>query len=286
VSCSRGSSAATALTGLTDNAGSEWDVSSPTDHAHGRTFLCVERRVDAANGRGQLVGHAFGATGNVLAGNVPLVASSVDRRAPVVDSDGTRFVVANESRYSAADSDVHVRTIALVGNQLPVQDFAIVSALGTRDDHPAVCAQTGQPNRHGVAWTNFASGNWRVQAQVYRGAAAASVLVRNTACGGLGIAHSGNLALGETFTLSIDNQTGFGGFLIGAAVTAPIPGCSGCTLGADGFTLLGSQLAIAVPGNPALVGATLSFQGARFDPALGPCLGSLAFSNTLDVVVQ
>jgi hypothetical protein len=274
------------ITGVTDNAGSEWDVSSPTDHANGRTFLCVERRVDPQNGRGALVGHVLDHVGNVLATDVPLLGSGTDRRAPGVDSDGARFAVASENRYSATDSDVAVRTIAWSGGQLLTQDAAVVTTALTRDEQPAMCARSGVPNAYGVAWAHSDATNWRIECQQYRGVGQPTVTTRMTACGGLGISYSGALALGETFTLTIDNQTGFGGFLVGAAVSAPIPGCSGCVLGADGLTLLGSQLQVLVPTNVALVGSMLSFQGARYDPALGPCLGALAFSNTFDVRVQ
>jgi hypothetical protein len=274
------------VTGATDNAGSEWEVSSPTDHANGRHFLCVERRVDPATNRGALVAHAFDHVGNMLAVDVPLVDATTDCRAPSVDSDGARFALVHESRVTPNAAAVVARTVAVIGGQIVSQDSATVAGAQGRDERPVVCARPGTPNGYTFAWTRATGSQWQVQCSLYRGVASASVATRATACGGLGIAHSGALALGETFTVAIDNQTGIGGFLVGLAVNAPIPGCSGCVLGADGVIVLGSQLAVLVPGNPALVGAVVSFQGARFDPALGPCLGALAFSDTLDAVVQ
>jgi len=274
------------LTAMTDNAGSQWDVSSPTDHDNGREFLCVERRFDAVTGHGTILGHCFDHIGTPLASDDILVPGTMDRRAPVVDSDGCRFAVLNENRYSASDTDVRANTVARVGNQLVVQDTAVASLSVDRDDQPAICARTGMSNRYGIAWTHFASSAWSIQCLEYRGAAASGIVVRQTSCGGLGIAYAGALGLDETFTVTIDNQTGIGGFLVGSAVNVPIGPCPGCTQGADGITLLGSQLAVLVPSDPALVGAALSFQGVRYDPTLGPCLGILAFSNTVDAIVQ
>ena len=78
----------------------------------------------------------------------------------------------------------------------------------TRDEQPAICAATGTPNRYGVAWAHSAGSSWLVQCQAYHGVGNSSITARPTACGGLGIAHAGALALGETFTLTIDNLSG------------------------------------------------------------------------------
>ncbi len=274
------------LTAPTENLGKEWDVSSPTTHDQGRTFLCVERVLEPVSGRGQVLGHAFDAFGNAVAPVAVLATPSIDRRNPVVDSDGTRFAVACATVYSATDADVRATTVALVAGALTTQDVGVVSFSADLDDQPALCAANGTQNRHGLAWTHRSAGTWSQQCQLYRSAGAGGVTTRATACGGLGINWSGALALGETLQLALPNATGIGGFLVGGPVSVPIPGCQGCVVGADGIAWIGATLAIAVPANPALVGAVLAAQGVRYDPALGPCLGALAFSNTLDVVVQ
>lgn len=273
------------LTGTTLNFGSEWDVSSPTDHAAGRMFLCVERRLDTQNGRGAVIAHAFDWDGVITAGNVPLLPSTQDHLSPVVDSDGCRFAVASVVRFSATDSDVRCNTVALLAGQPTIQDSDVVSYSSARDDQPAICARNGSRNTYGVAWVHEA-GNWSLQGQVYRGTAATGVVTRATGCGGISIGSTGELALGEVFTVSVAHATGIGGFLVGAPVSLPIGPCPGCTQGADGIALVGSMLNVAVPTNPALVGSVFAFQGVRYDPALGPCLGALAFSDTLDVAVR
>lgn len=273
------------LGGTTQNNGSEWDVSSPTDHADGRRFLCVERRLDTQNGRGAVIAHAFDWDGAITATNVTVLPSTQDRLSPVVDSDGCRFAIASATRFSATDSDVRCDTVALLGSQPTIQDTDVVSYSSARDDQPAICARHGSHNTYGVAWVHEA-GNWSLQGQVYRGTAATGVVTRATGCGGITLGWTGELALGETFTVSVSHATGIAGFLVGAPVSVPIGPCPGCTQGANGIALVGSLLNVAVPANTALVGSVFAFQGVRYDPALGPCLGALAFSDTLDVAVR
>ena len=273
------------LSGTTLNNGSEWDVSSPTDHADGRRFLCVERRLDLQNGRGAVIAHAFDWDGAIAAADVNLLSSTQDRLSPVVDSDGCRFAVASATRYSATDSDIRCDTVALLGSQPTIQDTDVVSYSSARDDQPALCARHGSHNTYGVAWVHEA-GNWVLQGQVYRGTASAGVVTRATGCGGITIGWTGELALGETFVVSVAHATGIGGFLVGAPVSVPIGPCPGCTQGANGIAVVGSMLSVVVPPNPALVGSVFAFQGVRYDPTLGPCLGALAFSDTIDVAVR
>jgi hypothetical protein len=272
------------LTGLVGNDGSEWDVSPPTKVGNGRAALCVERRVDPATGRGVIHGHVFDRSSQTPT-SAPLFGGSVDRRHPAVDSDGIRWAVAHAVDYSATDADVRCHTLAWVGGQLVVQDSAVVSLALDRDDQPAVCARTGAPNTYGLSWIHQA-GSWSVQAQVYRGTASPSVAVRATGCGGISIGYAGQLALGETFIANIAHQSGIGLFALGTPVANALPGCGGCVQGADGLLVVGSPIAIPAPPNPSLVGIVLAVQGVRYDDTLGPCLGALAFSDTLDVKVH
>lgn len=175
--------------------------------------------------------------------------------------------------------------MALLGSQPTIQDTDVVSYSGARDDQSAICARNGSRNTYGVAWVHEAT-TWSLQVQVYRGTGAVGTVTRPTGCGGITIGASGELALGETFSLSVAHATGIGGFLVGSPVSVPIGPCPGCTQGANGIALVGSQLDVVVPANPALVGSVLAFQGVRYDPFAGPCLGMLAFSDTLDVAVR
>ena len=100
------------------------------------------------------------------------------------------------------------------------------------------------------------------------------------------IAATGVAAIGETFTATLGNTTGLAGFLVGAPVAYTPPGCGTCVVGADEALLLGSQLAVPVPGNPALVGVQLAIEGVQLLAGPGPCLGQFDLSNTIDVTIR
>jgi hypothetical protein len=275
------------LTDPVPNGGSELDVSSPTDDALGRTFLCVETRVDPTTGRGAILGHAFGYRGAPVVFNVPLVGGSADRRSPVVDSDGCRFAVAYATVYSATDADVRVATYGVAGAQILYQGSAAASYSVDRDTEPAVCAARGAgPNTFGLAWTHFASGAWSMQSQVFRGVAYGGFVPRTTGCGGLSIAATGAPALGETFSVSLGNQPGLHGFLFGLPTSQPLGICPGCIQGVQGSSILGTDLTVTVPCRIGLVGTTMAVQGFRFDPSGGPCLGQIDISDTIDLTIQ
>lgn len=271
----------------TANAGSEWDVSSPTDGQLGRTFFCAEVRVDAGTGRGSVYGHAFDEVGNVLATNQLLIGGSVDRRAPAVDGDGCRFALAHTNVYSATDADVRANTVALVAGQLLVQDSAVVSFATTADRVPSVCAHHGGPrNRYTLAWIHGAASTSTVQAQHYHGVAAAGgFATRATGCGNLAITPAGQPALGEAFTVGLAPVTGIAGFLVGPPVSWSPPGCT-CIVGADQLLVLGPQLQVHVPPVVALVGAVVACQGLQLLAGPGPCLGQFELSDTIDATIR
>jgi hypothetical protein len=271
---------------VTANAGSDWDVSSPTDGELGRTFFCAEVRVDVATGRGAVYGHAFDEIGNVLVTNQLLIDNQVDRRSPAVDSDGCRFVLAHTNVFSATDADVRANTVALVGGQLVVQDTAVVSYATTADRVPSVCARRGGPrNRYSVAWVHKESSTFGVQAQHYHGVHAGGFTTRPTGCGNLTIAPLGQPALGEAFHVDLAQVTGIAGFLVGPPVSYSPPACS-CVVGADQLIVLGPQLQVPVPSNVALVGAVLACQGLQLLAVPGPCLGQFELSDTIDVTIR
>ncbi|MGE0143624.1 MAG: hypothetical protein AB7I19_07350 [Planctomycetota bacterium] len=268
---------------LTDNAGVEWDVSSPTDDANGRRFLCVERREDPLTGQGLLLGHLFDEVGVIVNAEVILL-SGLDRRSPAVDSDGCRFVFANSTRFSSTDYDVRVNTVGVVGTSLIVQDAATISASAETDIVPAVCAMPGLgTNDYCVSWIRGSGGTWTANARRYWGVGVGSVASRPTACGPLTIAAVGNAALGEQIGFVLTQTSGQAGILFGLPAALPIPGCPGCTLGALGQFHAGTTLTLTVPCDAALVGGYLSFQGLDIVAAGGACLSQFVLGNTLDV---
>lgn len=277
----------TAITGATPNAGSEWAVSSGIRHAAGTVFLASEIRVNA-QGRGDVYLHAFTGHGNVtlVAGEVLLLAGTADHRNPAVDSDGTRFALSCSARLSATDADLRMRTLALLGNQLAVQDVANVSLSGDLDVLPSLC-HAGAPNTYGLAFVRRTSAPSQVvMAQLYRGLGAGALVTRTTGCGAVTLTHSGTPALGETFTLAVQSNAALRGFLVGRPVSQAIAACAGCALGADGVMVLGTSLPLTIPNNVTLVGVVAAAQGFAVDLAGLPCLGQIALSNTLDFRVQ
>jgi hypothetical protein len=270
-----------------DNATAHWTVSSVTNQNQGRRYFCAERRVDQANGRGAIFGHVFDRLGNLAATGIPLVSSTLDRGWPVADSDGCRFALAHTSVFSPSDIDVRVNTFAFHNNQLVLQDVATPATASDREISPSLCAAVGAGyNLYGMAWIHQSGGSWAVECQRYRGVATGGVVSRPTGCGGLTIQATSTVALGETCTIAIGHPTGVTGFVGGTPMSAPIAPCPACTQGATGFTLLGTSLSLTVPAKVELVGMTVAVQGFSFTAGGQPCLGQIAFSNTLDLTVQ
>jgi len=109
----------------------------------------------------------------------------------------------------------------------------------------------------------------------------ASTTRRTTGCGTLGITQGGLAVPGDTLTFGMTGASGFSGFVLGAATSAPIGPCPGCTLGVNGITVTGTSYLLDIPNSPALLDATLSAQA--FSLGSGPCLAIAQLSDTLDV---
>jgi hypothetical protein len=268
--------------------GSQWAVSSPTDHALGRRFLCAERQFDFPANRGAVVGHVFDRAGAIVQAGVTLRGGTLDQSQAAVDSDGVRFGVAVKTTYSATDSDVRCLAFGLVGDQLVAQDHALVSASLDRDHSPAlVAARGGGRGGYGLAFCRAATaGTKDLRVQRYQGTGPGGVAMRATGCGGLPIVAAGSVALGGTLTIGLGNSGGLRGFVAGVPTSAPVAPCPGCTQGVVGATVLGHQLTVVVPLDAGLVGVTLAVQGFRFVAGGEPCLGQIELSDTVDFTVQ
>lgn len=274
---------AIAIGPVTPNSGSEWDVSPPTDTSSPATYMCVERRLDAATMRHGIHGHTVDHQGSPMTPSLSLMTLSADRKSPAVTTDGARFAVAVSSEFTNNDHDVSVATWAVVGGALTQHDFAVVSYSGDADIAPSVCSMMGAGrNDYGLAFVRQTGNQWTVQAQRYYGVDSGGLSLRNTGCGGLAINALGSTALGESFGLALAGVVGVPAFLVGPPVAYTLPGCAGCTIGADQLLLAGNQLAITVPVDVNLVGAQLSFQGVQLLAGPGPCLGQFELSNTID----
>lgn len=274
----------------TQNLGSELAVSSPTDHAAGRRFLVVERRLNVITAKGALVGHVATTGGTVQIAAAPLLPGNPDHRDPAVDCDGARFLVTSTTRLDATDSDVYPSTFGIVGGQLVSQDEDFVSFSTDYDGQPAVCAARGSSHgNYGLAWTHgsVATADMRIQLQRYRGIAATGGFSgRATGCGNLVTTLSGSPWIGETFSATLSNAAGFPGFVFGTPASLPVGVCPVCTQGVVGNAIFGQQIHVTVPPDASFVGLTLSLQGFRFDLGGLPCLGQIELGNTVDFTVQ
>lgn len=110
-----------------------------------------------------------------------------------------------------------------------------------------------------------------------------TIATRSTGCGGLGIAVAGLPVMGDTLTFTLAGVTGFSGFVVGAPISTPIGPCPGCTLGVNGATVSGTPYWLDLPNDPGFLDMQIAVQGFTFD--IGPCLGMLRISDTIDIRV-
>jgi hypothetical protein len=272
----------------------EWSVSSPTDPAQGRSVLIAARRQNNVTNRAEIALYAVSTGGNTFStATIDSVGGFANWNlgAPAVDTDGCRFAIAFERLYAAAplDRDQHVVTIAAGSAGLVVQDAAsLATSFDDESGLALVAARSGGSTLpdYAATWIHTpSSGNRNVVGSRYRGTGSGVTQDRPTGCGGLTLAMSGIPALGQNVTMTLSGGSGSQGFLVGVPISVPIAICAGCTLGVDGNAFLEpGQIILQVPCDPSFVGGVLAFQG--FAVGSGTCLGSIALSNTLDVVVN
>ncbi|HLQ39147.1 MAG TPA: hypothetical protein VK348_15160, partial [Planctomycetota bacterium] len=252
-------------------------------------FVLVTNEVTGANTT-RLYGAAFDSGGNVIAASQDLGLNVVHPADPAIDSDGCRFAMSFTHEYNPQplDTDLAAVTLAVVGNQILVQDLDVPGGSLELEAHGSICAVHsggGGLNTYGVAWGYDSGANtFAVQARRYAGTGDGITSFRLTGCGGLNLSVTGIARLGDTIAFALTNAQGLAGFVAGAPISQPLGFCPGCTQGVSGSAVLGAQLSIPVPLNPAMVGSVIAFQG--FDFGNGPCLGQIALSNTADVEVR
>ena len=114
--------------------------------------------------------------------------------------------------------------------------------------------------------------------------AVGTITRRPIGCGTLTVAATGLPVIGETITFTLAGPPAPRGFVVGTPIAAlPIPACPTCRLGVDGFVLAGSRFVLDIPNNPVFLDANVGAQG--FALTSGPCLGSVAISDAIDVWV-
>ncbi|MBL8755642.1 MAG: hypothetical protein JNK15_20270, partial [Planctomycetes bacterium] len=273
-----------------------FDIASPTDDiGGGRTLFAVDSRPTSTMGL-DLFGVAFSDVG---VGGVPVNLSALepygatfqakDQRAPVVDSDGTRFAMAWTHDYSATDRDVYATTFAPLNGNYARHDAAVIAGSTADEGLGLVVSRRsggGMPSGYLLALRRIVAGDHRFLASIYQGTAVGGLAVRNAGCGGLGITGSGSAALATPITMLLSNMQGVTGFLFGAPGSFAVPGCAGCTAGTTmDAVVAGASWTFTIPNNLALVGLSFAVQGFDFAP-VGPCFGQIRASNAVDFTVR
>lgn len=278
-------------------------VSTPTlaDNAGDRLMLAVWEKTNINNG--DIAAACFDQDGLIRASASVTeleqnpVRLTWPQARPSVDTDGRRFVVGYHEVFnnntSVNDLDTRVTVLALAQSGLFAEEAG--TPLGFSNISREFNMQlTSRYSGTGVASPHFntthdrdgiGGGGFGIDAYSFDLVPFGRYATRSTACGSLAIAAMGQTAPGGVITLTLNPQPPVCGFVLGNAVAAPIGPCPSCTLGADGFVVLGPTHAVLVPANPAIVGAEFSAQGFVFEASGAPCLGQIQLSDTVDVTI-
>lgn len=203
-----------------------------------------------------------------------------------VDSDGCRFAVTSGAGTSRGNEVASVATLAVVNGGLVLHESPRrLGSFSSLSGVPMIASKRsggGRRGDYGIAFIDRGTTPASTWFSTYQGYSAGGVTRRPTGCGSAVIRLDGTPILGETFTVSTGG-TGTFGSIVGLPADVALPFCPGCTLGVDGATAR-SFLSLTIACDPALVGVTLAFQA--YDLGVGPCLGSVSLSDTLDVCVR
>jgi len=276
-------------------------ISSPTSMSVGRRWMIVDGRLDGSSQNMMLYGMVVDQTGNPYTMRAVLTDALSDRSEPVVETDGSRFVLGYALKFvSSSNPDAYARTYDIVLNtQLGMRQLVMsgVDYLGTSGQGQigiSLCSRysgAGSPHaaQYALAWNEFGANGDRMVGHRFLGIADTGGLsYRATGCnfGGIMVTSSTNFgALGSQNTAVIQAPVGLSGWVIGLPVSQPIPGCPACVQGSSAFvTVLGPQAQMAIPHDAGYLGLTLSMQAFSFGP--GSCLGALAFSDTADITIR
>jgi hypothetical protein len=276
-------------------------ASSPAlpDPSGSRSILVVYERTNS-NG-GDIAATCIDQTGaHRASGNISVLEGDATRlpwpqHNPSVDCDGMRFVVGYHEVYAGNttvnDLDTRVSLVALTGPALLVEEAGVTLGFSTnREFNIQVATVYGGSGLASVRanTTNDrdnASSGFAIDCYSYDSGPQGRFDTRSTACGVLGITHSGTPVTGNTISFALTPSPYLSGFVVGAPTSVPIAPCPGCTLGVNGNVVSGLNWSLAIPNNPDFIGWQFAVQGFVFSGLGGPCLGSIRVSDTIDVTV-
>jgi hypothetical protein len=258
-----------------------------------RAILVAYERTNV-NG-GDIAATCIDQHGNVLAsGNLNVLANDpflpFSQARPSVDSDGFRFVVAYEQPYPpSATIDIQAMLVACGGNSLLIEEGVILAATSAAESNVQVATPysgNGIASGSALITNQRAFGTYAIEAWQYFSSSTGRFVTRTSSCGTLGIQHSGFAALGWTTGFSLSASSNVQLCLVGYPMIAtPIGACPGCYLGVvNGTLLLGPSYSLAIPNDPLFIGFQYAVQGVELAP-VGPCLGQIHLSDTIDVTV-
>lgn len=207
--------------------------------------------------------------------------------APVVDSDGLRFVVAH-TEESASRSDTRISTLAPDGAVLRVHEGrAALLTSGASAFAPALMGRAGGGLESTRTYSVVCSAGTAVAGFVYNGhQAGLQFSTRAGGCGSITLAYGGYPVIGHSVDLAVSGSDPFKAIAIGFPTPmAQLGGCVGCTWGITGGTTVASPYSLAVPYIPTLVGMTLSAQGFTIGTG-GPCIGQVKLTGAVDFTVR
>lgn len=253
--------------------------------------LVVETRTDPVSQLPAIYGRVVSWFGNVLVGATRISPPGTACTNPRVSSDGIRFVVTYQQTWSPSDEDLLATCLAYAHPNLVVHEHLTVVMSSNNETTPCIGAvhegnDDAHQNRYAIAWVREASASsFVVSGSLYDGMApGGGAAVRPTGCGGLSMAHFGSAALGTNLGFQLTNPNGLAGLVVGFPVSVPLAICPGCTQGADGGAVLATGYGMLLDNWPWLLGLTISFQG--FDIGVGPCLGQIRLSDTVDFTLR
>ncbi|MBL8724411.1 MAG: hypothetical protein JNK49_10220 [Planctomycetes bacterium] len=269
-------------------------ASSPTAASGLRHFLVAYERTTAGNGQiaATLLTHAGSVVAHAnLSQMAPAVPTAWPQAAPSVDCDGVRFAVAHHYLFgsSTLDWDVRAILVAREGATLAVHESSVLVASSQPERSPSIASVYSCTGQHTLGYAvveeRDEAATSTVFLQAYRGSGPAIIGTRPTGCGNVTLARTSGLgSVGETTQFQVAGAPSLLGVLVGLPATQWTPACPSCTMGVDGSALLGDTYNLTLPGSAVFAGITLSVQGFAFSG--GPCLGSVALSDTIDLTLR
>lgn len=227
---------------------------------------------------------------------------------PSVDTDGARFAVTYTEYYQNNPSDpdacVGVFVFDAAANTLAcTEPHVYLRGTFAREYAPAIAAARPYPVYYNLSHKFVAacqrdnvptgSSTFDILAFVYDAAQPFGGYSRRPTGCGTGVSINDpkqpgaffvvEAHIGQAMEFSMNGPPGLQLLLFGFPASVPVNGCPGCIIGVNGNTVP-NFYSLTVPVAPWAVGLPISVQGLAFGG--GPCLGSLAFTDTLDFVIR